>query len=295
MVQADDTKTGIVVPFPRRAAGAACLVIIYGRELGRRWMLERSTLVIGRGESCDIFIDMDNVSRRHCELHTTEDGAGHTIEDLHSTNGTFVNSDEVAGKRILRSGDLVKVGGTIFKYLDGESVESQFHEEIYRMTIVDGLTQIYNKRYLLEFMEREMSRCQRYGRPLSVAMIDIDRFKKVNDTYGHIAGDHVIKEVAGCIRTRVRKEQCFARYGGEEFVLVMPETEPEKVLVFAEKLRGLVEALRIGFEDVVIPITISLGVARMSPHMTDPNMFLEAADAKLYEAKSAGRNRVVSA
>ena len=163
------------------------------------------------------------------------------------------------------------------------------------MTIVDGLTQVHNKRFLLEFLEREMSRCQRYGRLLSLAMIDIDRFKRVNDTYGHIAGDHVIKEVAACIRTRVRKEECFARYGGEEFVLVMPETEPEKVLIFAEKLRSLVEGLRITFEGVVIPITISLGIARMAPHMTEPNMFIEAADARLYEAKSAGRNRVVSA
>ncbi len=294
MTQADDTKTGIVLPFPRPVAGAACFVIIYGRELGRRWMLERSSLVIGRGESCDIFIDMDNVSRRHCEIRTMPEG-GHVIEDLHSTNGTFVNSDEVTSPRVLRSGDLVKVGGTIFKYLDGESVESQFHEEIYRMTIVDGLTQVYNKRYLLEFLEREMSRCQRYGRLLSIAMIDIDRFKRVNDTYGHIAGDHVIREIAACIRARVRKEQCLARYGGEEFALVMPETEPEKVQMFAEKLRGLVEGLRITFEDAVIPVTISLGVARMAPHMTDTSMFIEAADEKLYEAKRAGRNRVVSA
>ena len=126
VVQADDTKTGIVVPFPRRSAGAACFVIIYGRELGRRWMLDRASLVIGRGEGCDIFIDMDNVSRRHCEIKTTQ--GGHTVEDLQSTNGTFVNSDEVKTPRPLRSGDLIKVGGTIFKYLDGESVESLFHE-----------------------------------------------------------------------------------------------------------------------------------------------------------------------
>lgn len=293
MVLHEETKTGIVVPFPRRAAGAACIVIIYGRELGRRWMLDRSTFTIGRGEASDVCIDMDNVSRRHCEIRLSSTGT-HLIEDLHSTNGTFINSEEVTSPRELRSGDLVKVGGTIFKYLDGDSVESLFHEEIYRMTIVDGLTQVHNKRFLLEFLEREMSRCQRYGRTLSLIMIDVDHFKNVNDTYGHIAGDHVLKEVASAVKARVRKEECLARYGGEEFILVMPEAEPEKVSHFAEKLRALVEAREISFEGIAIPVTVSIGVAQMGPEMNDANAFIVAADAKLYEAKHAGRNRVAT-
>jgi diguanylate cyclase (GGDEF)-like protein len=288
----EETKTGVVVTFPRRADGPACIVIIYGRELGRRWMLDRPSLIIGRGEGCDVVLDMDNVSRRHCEIRQVSGGT-HVVEDLRSTNGTFINAEELTGPREMRNGDLVKVGGTIFKYLDGDSVESLFHEEIYRMTIVDGLTQVHNKRFLLEFLEREMSRCQRYGRSLSLMMMDIDHFKLVNDQFGHIAGDHVLREVATSIRARVRKEECFARYGGEEFALVMPEAERENVGIFAEKIRALVESREIGFEGRNIRVTVSVGVAQMAPDMTDVRSFIDAADVKLYEAKNAGRNRVV--
>ena len=260
----EETIAGVAAPAMRRATGAACIVIIYGRELGRRWMLDRSSFVIGRGEASDIVIDMDNVSRRHCEVRLSQSGV-HVIDDLRSTNGTFVNSDEIHAPRELRSGDLVKVGGAIFKYLDGDSVESLFHEEIYRMTIMDGLTQIHNRRYLLEFLEREMSRSQRYGRPLSLLMIDVDLFKKVNDGYGHIAGDQVLREVAACIKSRVRREECFARFGGEEFAVVMPDAEPNNVLIFAEKIRGLVESTETVFEGKRIRVTL-LGLVWRSSH-----------------------------
>ena len=288
----EETKTGIVVQFPRKP-GTACLVTIYGRELGRRWMLDGPGLVIGRGEGCDVVLDMDNVSRRHCEFRLAANGS-HLVEDLRSTNGTFVNNDELKGPRELKSGDLVKVGGTIFKYLDGESLESLFHEEIYRMTIVDGLTQVYNKRFLLEFLDREMSRCHRYGRTLSLMMMDLDHFKAINDGFGHIAGDHVLREVAHIVRSKVRKEECFARYGGEEFALVMPEAETVKVRAFAEKIRASVERHRFAFEGRAIEVTLSIGVAQMSSEMSESVAFLKAADERLYEAKHQGRNRVVA-
>ena len=286
-----ETKTGIVVPFPEHS-GPACLVLIYGRELGRRWMLETPAVVIGRGEQCGLVLDMDNVSRRHCEIKVAADGS-HLVEDLNSTNGTFVNDEELRGPRTLRGGDQIRIGGAILKYLDGSNLESLFHEEIYRMTIVDGLTQTFNKRYLLEFLEREMSRCHRYGRALSLMMFDVDHFKRVNDTFGHIAGDYVLREISGVVRQMVRKEECFARYGGEEFALVMPEMEREKVLVFAEKIRASVEACPLRFEDRPMPITISIGVAQMTAGVTEPLQFIAAADEKLYEAKRTGRNRVV--
>lgn len=285
----EDTKVGIVVTVPRRA-GPACIVKIYGSDLGRRWMIDGS-LVIGRDDSCEVVLEMEAVSRRHCVIREAPNGR-HVVEDLRSTNGTFVNNEELRGVRELRSGDHLKLGGHIFKYLDGESLENQFHEAIYRMTIVDGLTEAYNKRYLLEFLEKEMSRSLRYRRTLSLMMLDIDHFKQINDNYGHIAGDHVLREVAGLIRARVRREECFARYGGEEFALVMPEAGRENVLNFAEKIRQLVAGSTIVFEESRIPVTLSIGVAQMAPSFTDPAMFIAAADEKLYEAKRSGRNRV---
>ncbi len=290
----EDTKTGVIVQFPAPQHGSACLVTIYGHDLGRRVALDGlSPTVVGRGETCDVVVDMDNVSRRHCEVQRAQNGA-HVIVDLRSTNGTFVNNDEIQGPRELKNGDLIKVGGTIFKYLDGESVEGLFHEEIYKLTIFDGLTEIYNKRYFLEFLEREMSRCQRYGRTLSMMMMDIDHFKRVNDDFGHIAGDYVLREIAGVVRAKVRREECFARYGGEELALVMPEAELVKVRAFAEKIRATVEQHRFVFEGRDIPVTLSIGVAQMTDATHEPAAFIQAADERLYQAKHQGRNQVVA-
>ncbi len=271
--------------------GQSCLVVIYGPDLGHRYELTDNELTIGRDISNSITIDLDNVSRRHARLVQREDKV--FLQDLGSTNGTFLNDEEVKGEVPLRSGDLVKVGGAIFKFLYGGNVESLFHEEIYRITIGDGLTQCFNKRYFLEFLEREMARGQRYGRPLSLMMFDLDHFKQVNDTHGHLAGDYVLRDLAQSVRGKVRKEECLARYGGEEFVLVSPESGPARVRKFAEKLRQIVETHEFMFDDKRIPVTISVGVADMTPEMTEPSQFIKVADSNLYMAKKQGRNRVV--
>jgi len=271
--------------------GQSCLVVIYGPDLGHRYELADNELTIGRDIANSITIDLDNVSRRHARLVQREDKV--FLQDLGSTNGTFLNDEEVKGDVPLRSGDLVKVGGAIFKFLYGGNVESLFHEEIYRITIGDGLTQCFNKRYFLEFLEREMARGHRYGRPLSLMMFDLDHFKQVNDTHGHLAGDYVLRDLAQSVRGKVRKEECLARYGGEEFVLVSPESGPSRVRKFAEKLRQIVETHEFLFDDKRIAVTISVGVADMTPDMTEPSQFIKVADSNLYLAKKQGRNRVV--
>jgi two-component system, cell cycle response regulator len=271
-------------------AGQSCMVVIYGPGLGHRFELQEGDTVIGRDIGSDFQVDLDNVSRKHARV-TRRDGKVF-VSDLGSTNGTFINDREVKHEEELRSGDLIKIGGAIFKFLYGGDVESLFHEEIYRITIVDGLTQCYNKRYFMEFLEREMARGLRYGRPLSLMMFDIDHFKRVNDTYGHLAGDYVLRELAGLVRTRVRKEECLARYGGEEFALVTPESGPERVRKFAEKIRRLCETHQFRFDNKVIPVTLSIGVSEMRPEMTEPSRFIRSADERLYQAKHQGRNQV---
>ena len=271
-------------------AGQSCMVVIYGPGLGHRFELQAGDTVIGRDVASDFQVDLDNVSRRHAKV-TRRDHKVY-VSDLGSTNGTFVNDREVKQEEELRSGDLVKIGGSIFKFLYGGDVESLFHEEIYRITIVDGLTQCYNKRYFMEFLEREMARGLRYGRPLSLMMFDLDHFKLVNDNFGHLAGDYVLRELAGLVRSRVRKEECLARYGGEEFALVSPESGPERVRKFAEKIRRLAEGHVFRFDNKPIPVTLSIGVAEMRTDMTEPSRFIRAADEKLYQAKHQGRNQV---
>jgi len=274
--------------------GNDCLVTIYaknGEGLGKRHLLEpvAGAVTIGRGGDSSIVLESDAISRRHARVQF-KDG-GWWVSDLGSTNGTYVNDEPVTERR-LRRGDQLKVGDTIFKYLAGSDVETAYHEEIYRMTIVDGLTQAHNKRFLLDHLEKEMSRARRYGRPLTLMMLDLDHFKKVNDTYGHLAGDHVLRELASLVRGRIRRDEVFARYGGEEFALLLPEADLTKATPLAKDIVALVDAHVFSFDRARIPVTVSIGVAELDASMSAPEAFIEAADRRLYEAKRSGRNCV---
>ncbi|AGC45201.1 FHA domain/GGDEF domain-containing protein [Myxococcus stipitatus DSM 14675] len=270
----------------------AALVVIYGLDLGRKFDLTRAETLIGRSSKSDIQIDQESVSRSHAAIANTREGV--RIRDAGSTNGTFVNDELVEGERELRNGDLVKIGRTIFKYIAGGNIEAAYHDEIYRLTTMDGLTQIYNRRYFDEQLDREISRSRRYERVLSLVLLDIDHFKKVNDKFGHLAGDSVLKQLASTVRTRIRREDVFARYGGEEFAILLPEVALPGAKQLAEKVRRLVEKQRFEFDRQAIPVTVSLGVAVLEPRHREPGDLVRAADEKLFEAKTAGRNRVVS-
>jgi diguanylate cyclase (GGDEF)-like protein len=292
----EDWKTRITqirpVEKPASDPEQACLVLIYpgGAELGKRYELAGSKeVVIGRGGDCDIQVDRDSVSRRHAKV--SRSGSGWVVQDLGSTNGSYVNDAQIT-QYGLRDGDLLKIGNAIFKFLMGGNIESAYHEEIYRMTIIDGLTQAFNKRYFVENLEKEIPRCTRHQRPLSLVMFDIDHFKKINDEHGHLTGDYVLKEMARRVRTRVRKEEVFARYGGEEFALTLPETSREQAMKVSEDIRKLVCAEPFDFEGDRIPVTISLGVATVINEVA-ADAFVKMADDNLYKAKRAGRNRVI--
>ena len=271
-------------------AQEACLVVIYGLDLGRLFTLQGQSIIVGRASKSDIHIDQESVSRSHCKIINT--GTAVLLRDLGSTNGTYVN-DELVDEYILRDGDLIKIGRCIFKFLTGNNIESAYHEEIYRLTTIAGLTQIYNRRYFLESLEREMSRALRYRRDLSLIMFDIDHFKQINDTYGHLAGDYVLKHLALVLRGRIRREDILARYGGEEFAVILPEIDNANALQTGEKVRSIVERASFRFEDTDIPVTVSVGVASLSPDMQDADTFIGKSDECLYEAKRLGRNRVV--
>lgn len=264
--------------------------MIYGPELGRRIPLQRhAAMEIGRHPSNAFPLDQESVSRRHARIVWSE-RHWHAI-DLGSTNGTYVN-DEVVTDRILRDGDQIKVGRTIFKFLEGGSVETSYHEEIYRLMTFDGLTGAHNKRYFHETLEREVSRSKRYARDMSLILFDIDHFKKVNDTYGHIAGDAVLRQLAGLVRANIRREDIFARVGGEEFAVIVPETAADEARGVAEKIRRLVEATEMMFDTIAIPVTVSLGVAGLAPDESSEALYAKT-DGFLYRAKQSGRNRVM--
>jgi two-component system, cell cycle response regulator len=273
----------------------ACLVHIYptGPNMGCRYPLKDRSLMLGRGEDCEIKIPDHSVSRKHAKIEPS--GEGYYVNDQQSTNGTFVNDRQLENSCLLQDGDYLRVGNCIYRYLAGGNIEAEYHEEIYRLTILDGLTRIHNQRYLTEFLEREVIRSQRHARPLAVLMFDIDKFKTINDSFGHLCGDFVLRELADIIRDTVRKEDLFARYGGEEFVLVLVETTLEGGAGVAERIRESVADHVFRFESAPVKLTISIGVASTTGDMTmTATNLLKTADEKLYLAKHDGRNRVVS-
>jgi diguanylate cyclase (GGDEF)-like protein len=271
----------------------ACVVHIYptGPGMGTRYPLAEAPMVLGRGNDCDIRINDHSVSRRHARIQPGADG--YYAVDLQSTNGTFVN-DIPASICKLKDGDYLRVGNCIYRFLAGGNVEAEYHEEIYRLTIIDALTEIHNKRYLLEFLDRELARSTRYSRPLALIMFDLDRFKSVNDDLGHLGGDFTLREVAACVKGSIRKEELFARYGGEEFVVVLPETSLDGGLIVAERLRNLIEKHIFQYEGKTYPVTISVGLATTAgDESLTPHELIRQADEKLFQAKHQGRNRVV--
>jgi diguanylate cyclase (GGDEF)-like protein len=276
----------------RQAQAGSCLVVIYGVELGRRYPLESPEITIGRSTTCDVVLDQDSVSRQHARITTAPNSA--VLRDLGSTNGSYVN-DQLCDERALQDGDLVKIGRTIFKYLSGSNIEASYHEEIYRLTTVDGLTQTYNRRYLDEQLSRELARSHRYNRPLSLVVFDVDSFSRINEEFGHLAGDALLAQLAGLVKKNIRREDVLARSSGEEFAFILPETDAKHARNFAEKIRRLVEASNFTFEGTQLRCTISLGIgAAQGPTAQVSNEeFMKVAQDNLAVAKRLGRNRVV--
>ncbi len=275
---------------PDLPEGAAFLVILYGPDMGRRMELGDEPFVIGRVEPADLCIPQESVSRKHSRIFRRE--GQHFIEDLGSTNGTFLNDVQVT-ESPLDNGVQIKIGRSILKYMTGNDVEARYHEEIYRLMMTDALTHALNKRAFAEALPREVGRAQRYKRPLSLVLFDIDHFKKINDTYGHVAGDSVLRQLAGLVRPRIREHDVFARVGGEEFALLLPEVDSNGSRVVAEKVRGAVENARFLIKNESFTATISLGCATLEGTGVAPENLYDRADKALYAAKQGGRNRVV--
>jgi diguanylate cyclase (GGDEF)-like protein len=276
-----------------RRRGDACVVVLYGPELGRRATIGRGPFQIGRSSKNDLPIDQESVSRHHARI--TPQGRAHAIEDLDSTNGTYVNDVKInRERRVLRDGDQIRVGRSILKFMSGANLEANYHEEIYRLMTVDALTQIFNKRYFSEALEREFNRAQRYKRELSLVLFDVDHFKAINDEHGHLAGDAVLRQVAAEVKPRLREQDIFARVGGEEFALLLPEIPHDGAVATAEKVRRIVEGATFTMDTLQVKITVSAGVTSLDARSLDRMSLYERADAALYEAKRGGRNVVQS-
>ena len=270
--------------------GQVCLVQIHGPEMGRLYDIGGAGAEMGRGESSHISIASDTVSRRHAQLLWLGDTL--TVKDLGSLNGTYLDDRRVKTPTPIHPGQMLRLGSVIFKVLQGADLERRYHEEIYRMAIFDGLTNIHNKRYFMEFLEREHQRAVRHERPLSLLMLDVDHFKQANDEHGHINGDRLLRQVASRMRGFIRRDECFARYGGEEFGMILPETSLSGAQALAEKVRRVIRDTPMDLQDGgSVVITISIGAAELDAGDTVFGL-IGRADEALYAAKSNGRDRV---
>ena len=278
-----------------KAVNNAYLIVISAKSpagIGRMIKLERTELVMGRSTEANFQVEDDGVSRKHAKVAQAPNGQFQLV-DLGSTNGTYLNGIKVS-IATLQDGDKIQVGSnTVFKFSIQDKLEEEYQRNIYESATRDGLTRIFNKKYFIDTLKKEFAYCLRHRVLLSLVMLDIDHFKKINDTFGHPAGDFVLQKVAAKIGETVRQEDLFARYGGEEFTLLLRESNDDKAVRCAERCRRAVDGHEFEFNGTPIKVTISLGVATLfDTDFAQPEDLIAAADKYLYRAKRGGRNRV---
>jgi diguanylate cyclase (GGDEF)-like protein len=295
MASDHDLQTRVTAVRDLKAAvsGEDCLVVIHSpaqTELGKRYLLATASVAIGRSIDNDIVLVSDSVSRRHARIERR--GKDLYLADLGSTNGTLLNDAPLrACECALSNGDQLKLGDFVLKHLSGTNVEAQYHDIVFGMAVTDALTNLSNRRQLDAVLAREVARAERQATELAVLMFDIDYFKRINDTFGHQAGDMVLATLAGLLRKRLRPTDELGRYGGEEFCAILPAIPLATARAVAEELRRTVESHPFTYEGRRIDVTMSVGVGGWRTGIDMASLY-RAADEMLYTAKRNGRNKV---
>jgi diguanylate cyclase (GGDEF)-like protein len=291
------TDSVVVVPAQGKQRTRALLTIVGGSSAGRVYPMREDETTIGRGKEAHVRLDDAGTSRLHARIVFTADGS-YLLEDLSSTNGTFLRGKRIEREK-LSSGDRIHIGPDVvmsFAILDSTAV--RLTHQLYESSVRDPLTRAHDRRYLVERLASEVAYARRHKARLGVLLFDLDNFKLVNDTHGHLAGDEVLRQIAALVIRMIRTEDVFARFGGEEFVVIVRGIEYPNVSRFAERLRAAVERLEIRVDDVALRVTISVGFATFD-ELPDiertPDGLLRIADERLYRAKTAGRNRTCGA
>ena len=269
------------------------MVVLAGESVGRVVRFDANkVLLAGRARHCEIYFDCDNISREHARFEV--DAEGNTrISDLQSTNGTLVNGKKV-DTTILNDGDRICLGNVILRFSLKDDLEFDFQQDLYHKATKDPLTGVFNKRYFMEAFYKEFAHHKRHTKPLSLLLFDLDDFKRLNDTYGHVNGDIVLKSLAREIVSCLRDEDVFARFGGEEFVALFRYTGRDSAMVVARKLLELVRSMRFATPTLEFTVSATIGIATLEDgnFETIEDMLMHA-DQNLYLGKSQGKNRVV--
>ena len=289
------TETSIELPPAISSRDRAFLTVLSGLNAGQVFTLDSAETTIGRGRDVGVRIEDVGISRVHTRIVRTLEGK-YVIEDLTSTNGTFVGGKRVERSEI-RGGDRLQIGpNVVLRFSIIDEAEEQLAHQLYEASTKDALTKAYNRKYFVERLNAEVAYAHRHKTHLSIVLFDLDKFKSVNDTYGHLAGDVVLRVVAAQVLRTIRTEDVLSRYGGEEFVILVRGIEHTNVTHFGERVRKAVERLSIPWEQLQLKATISVGIAALNEcgEGAAGEKVLHLADERLYRAKSSGRNRVIS-
>ncbi len=275
----------------------ALLIQLQGEGAGKKFFITKRETFIGRSSDTDIMLPDFEISRRHSVIVYENHDRGHepprcVLRDLNSKNGIAVNGKKT-DLHSLNDKDVISLGSIALGFYIKDEFEMKFDEELFSMATVDALTGLYNKHYFQRQFRLEVQRVMRDRSALSLMFCDLDHFKRVNDTHGHLAGDYVLRKVGEILRSNQREYDVCGRYGGEEFAVLLPSTDLRCANIAAERLRARVEQTVFDYQGAIIPVTTSIGVSAFTADMRSPEDLIAAADRGVYLAKEGGRNRVV--
>jgi diguanylate cyclase (GGDEF)-like protein len=277
------------------------LISLGGELIATPIPLERDVVTIGRALDADIRLNDTKASRLHAQISvetTAESGTVFRVKDLGSTNGTLVNG-QVVNEAMLNDGDKILIGDHLFRFELLDEIDQEFQQQIHRLIGHDELTGLLTSKSFFTELRREAARAQEEEQPFCVLMMDLDYFKLVNDTYGHLVGSRTLQDIGVIIKAALRSGDVAARFGGEEFAAFLLDADYAQALVAAERVRHAVEShvfaaknLTSGHEGEQFRITISVGIAAFPDDSQDVVQLVEMADSALYRAKRSGRNTV---
>jgi two-component system, cell cycle response regulator len=276
------------------------LVSLRGELLAVSIPLERDEVTLGRALEADVRVNDSRASRLHARIKAERDPSGELqfkIKDLGSTNGTLVNG-KLLTETTLHEGDKIAIGDHLFRFDMLDDIDREFQQQIHRLLAHDELTGLLTSKSFFSELRREAGRAEAESLPFCVLMMDLDHFKAVNDTYGHLVGSRTLGTIGAVIKKALRVGDVAARFGGEEFAAFLLDADYAQGLVAAERVRSAVEAhdfptvRQDSPGDQTHHITISVGVASFPDDAVDPIHLVELADAALYRAKRSGRNRI---
>jgi diguanylate cyclase (GGDEF)-like protein len=268
----------------------ACLVVLQGAEVGNKILLNKNEITIGRTKDMDICLTQGNVSRMHAVIQRLDEQQFLLI-DKDSTNGTSVNEKAIKST-LLKDQDVISIGDSKLKFIASDSPEQAYYDKLYRRIHLDKVLRIYNKYYFLSKLEEEIILCERYSKELSLILLNVDHFKRLNDSYGHLAGDTALIQLAEICKEHIRETDTLCRCGVEEFAVIMPQTDQQQAYVLSETIRELVAKTPVNYADTAIDMTISIGITGYTPSATK-GMLITQADKALHQAKHSGRNKVI--